>query len=247
MTFVVEAASIQPRVYLRGTQPELSGKRILVVDDNATNRKIFTTQTLSWGMRPQAVSSGPDALNLLRQGTVFDLAILDMSMPEMDGAQLATEIRRIPQFSSLPLIMLTSLGRRDEDTMNVAFAAYLTKPIKPSLLYDVLINVIAGKVEMARPRSAAQQNIDPTLARRMPLKILLVEDNLVNQKVATRILERMGYRADIASNGVEAIDALQRQTYDVAFMDVQMPEMDGLEATGRFAASGSSIVRGSSP
>ena len=231
LTFVVEAAASQPRVYLRGTQPELSGKRILVVDDNATNRRIFTTQTLSWGMRPQVVSSGPDALNLLRQGTVFDLAILDMSMPEMDGVELATEIRRIPQCSSLPLIMLTSLGRRDDETIDVVFAAFLTKPIKPSVLYDVLISVIAGETEPARPRSVTQQRIDSTLARRMPLKILLVEDNLVNQKVATRILERMGYRADIASNGLEAIDALQRQTYDVALMDVQMPEMDGLEAT----------------
>lgn len=231
VTFVVDAAASQPRIYLRGNQPELSGKRILVVDDNVTNQRIFTTQTLSWGMQPQAVSSGSDALNLLRQGAEFDLAILDMSMPEMDGVALAKEIRRIPQSSSLPLIMLTSLGHRDDDTGDVVFAAFLTKPIKPSLLYDVLINVIAGKTVSDRSRSAKQSRIDPTLARRMPLKILLVEDNLVNQKVATRILERMGYRADIASNGLEAIDALQRQVYDVALMDIQMPEMDGLEAT----------------
>jgi len=230
-TFMAEAASGQPKIYLRGTQPELNGKKLLIVDDNETNRRIFTLETQSWGIHPHAVASGREALDLIHSGTVFDVAILDMSMPEMSGVELAREIRRHPPTQHLPLIMLTSMGRRDEDTRDVSFPAYLTKPIKPSMLYDVQLSVIAGKTEAVRSRSAQTQPIDASMGYRLPLRILLVEDNVVNQKVAVRILERLGYRADIASNGLEGIEAVHRQTYDVVLMDIQMPEMDGLEAT----------------
>jgi len=153
-----------------------------------------------------------------------------MRMPEMDGLQLAIEIRKLRDATELPLMMLTSVGRRGKEDQEDIFSAFLTKPIKPAQLYEALIGIFAG---------ASSRVIKPALSRRgftamnqeKPLRILLVEDNVVNQKVASKILDRMGYRADIAGNGLEAIEALERQRYDIVFMDVQMPEMDGLSAT----------------
>jgi len=149
-------------------------------------------------------------------------------MPEMDGLTLADEIRRVR--ADLPLVMLTSLGRMDDSP--VGFAAYLTKPIKPSLLYDALMEVFGAQAERAeRPSLIAKP--DEHLAERLPLRILVVEDNAVNQQLALLLLQKVGYRADVAANGVEALEALGRQSYDVVLMDVEMPEMDGLEATRR--------------
>src|SRR5262249_11818738 len=201
-----------------------------IVDDNNTNRRILSLQAESWGMHPRAATSGATALSWLDQGDVFDIAVLDMQMPGMDGAQLAAQIRERPATADLPLILLTSLGRREQDLAMGLFAASLTKPIKAAQLYEVLNNVVGAPA--ARLRTAVtHQTLDPGMAKRLPLRILLAEDNLVNQRVALRTLERLGYRADIAANGLEVLDALERQPYDVMLMDMQMPEMDGLEAT----------------
>jgi CheY-like chemotaxis protein len=148
----------------------------------------------------------------------------------MDGLTLASEIRNLK--SEIPLVMLTSLGRVVEAPPEVSFAAYLTKPIKPSQLYDVLVSIFAGRPVRVR-EPAARPQFDPQMGQHHPLHILLAEDNVVNQKVALRILERLGYRADVAANGLEVLEALERQSYDVVLMDVQMPEMDGEEATRR--------------
>ncbi|HID64148.1 MAG TPA: response regulator, partial [Anaerolineae bacterium] len=231
-TILVETAPSPKRVYLRGPEPELAGKRVLIVDDNATNRRILTKQTQSWGMLPRATASGLEALEWIRQGDPFDVAILDMRMPEMDGLTLAAEIRKHCTSQDLPLVMLTSVGQKEEGSQTVKFAAYLTKPIKPSQLYDVLVGVFAGQPIRVREPGARPQ-FDLQMGQRHPLRILLAEDNVVNQKVALRILERMGYRADVAANGLEVLQALERQSYDVVLMDVQMPEMDGVEATRR--------------
>jgi CheY-like chemotaxis protein len=145
---------------------------------------------------------------------------------------LAEEIRRQRDGQAVPLVMLTSIGHRDTAKRSVEFAAFLTKPIKQSHLYNVLINVFENHVVKTQPATIPRQ-IDPRLAQRLPLRILLVEDNTVNQRVALRILERMGYRADLAANGLEVLQVLKRQAYDVVLMDVHMPEMDGLEATER--------------
>jgi CheY-like chemotaxis protein/HPt (histidine-containing phosphotransfer) domain-containing protein len=229
-TIQAETAPAQKRVYLRAPEPELAGKRVLIVDDNETNRRILTRQTQSWGMLPRATSSGPEALEWIRRGDPFDVAILDMRMPKMDGLTLASEIRNLK--SEIPLVMLTSLGQREEGSQSVEFAAYLPKPIKPSQLYDVLVGIFAGQpVRVKEP--ATRPRFDPQMCQCHPLHILLAEDNVVNQKVALRILERMGYRADVAANGLEVLEALERQSYDVVLMDVQMPEMDGVEATRR--------------
>ncbi|HEY9669463.1 MAG TPA: GAF domain-containing protein, partial [Coleofasciculaceae cyanobacterium] len=215
-------------------QPQLAGKRLLIVDDNATNRQILILQGQSWGMLPRAAASSAEALDWLRTGEHFDLAILDMQMPEMDGLALAAEIRKQPDCQELPLVMLTSIGKVESSDRKIKdyFAAFLNKPIKQSHLHDVLMQVLVGKPIKVRPPSPLEK-IEPQLAVAHPLKILLAEDNVVNQQVALHLLQRIGYRADVASNGLEVLEALRRQPYDVVLMDVQMPEMDGLEATRR--------------
>jgi two-component system, sensor histidine kinase and response regulator len=232
VTFVTTVATSQPRMYMRGTIPQLSGKRLLVVDDNATNRRILMLQGASWGMRVEAASSGAEAIEWIDRGDQFDIAVLDMQMPGMDGVELATALRARLSARELPLVLLTSLGRRVEDQDSLLFAACLSKPIKASQLYDALVGVFDASTPRAgsiTPRLA----LDARMAERLPLRILLAEDNVVNQKVAMLTLARLGYRADIASNGLEVLEALARQPYDVVLMDVQMPELDGLETSRR--------------
>lgn len=233
-TILAQAAPARARPYLETSQPHLTGKRVLIVDDNATNRSILTLQTQSWDMLPHAYASGQEALAQVQLGVPFDVTILDMQMPEMDGLMLAEQIRRYRDAQDLPLILLTSLGRREVNTQGVEFAAFLHKPIKPSQLYNALLALFAEQEEEQLQSSrteGAATSFDAGLGQRLPLHILLAEDNTVNQKLALRLLERMGYRADVAANGLEVLEALQRQHYDMILMDVQMPEMDGLEAS----------------
>src|SRR5690606_10783301 len=167
-------------------------------------------------------------------GESFDLAILDMQMPGMDGLTLAGEIRKLPAANSMPLVLLTSMGVRADspDFANAAFASCLTKPIKPAQLHEVLLRVISGAKPVAK-KNPVPSKLDPKLSERLPLRLLLCDDNAINQKVAARLLQQMGYKPDIAGNGVEALAALDRQQYDLIFMDIQMPEMDGMEATAQ--------------
>jgi CheY-like chemotaxis protein/HPt (histidine-containing phosphotransfer) domain-containing protein len=235
-TIQAKAAPGPLRPYLQGAQPDLSGRRVLIVDDNATNRQILTLQTKAWGMLPQCTGSPLEVLNMInegiREGDPFDAAILDMHMPEMDGRTLAAEIQREHDPKALPLVMLTSLGRQEADEEGIEFAAFLTKPIKASQLFDVLVGLFAkdeGLVQ--RDDAVAKSQFDPQMGRRLPLRILLAEDNAINQQVALSFLERLGYRADVAANGLEVLQSLRRQPYDVVLMDVHMPEMDGFQAT----------------
>jgi diguanylate cyclase (GGDEF)-like protein/PAS domain S-box-containing protein len=217
-------------VFLNVRQPELSGRRVLIVDDNATNRYILMRQVQSWGMIPEETSDPRQALAWIQAGHAYDVAFLDMQMPDMDGLALAGEIQHgSSKQAGLPLIMLTSLGIRDIGTEDVKFAAFLTKPIKPAVLYTTLLGVF-GAQAVERKRVKDKPVVEPSLEPLGLLRILLAEDMTVNQKVALLLLERIGCRADVAGNGLEVLDALQRQVYDVILMDVQMPEMDGLEA-----------------
>jgi CheY-like chemotaxis protein len=208
----------------------LTGKRFLIVDDNATNREIVSRQARSWGMEPVAVERPSDALALLEQGEQFDVAALDMVMPEMDGLELGRRIRQLRDERELPLVLLTSLAGLPQARSAQEFAAQLTKPVRASQLQNALLRVLAAPV--AEPAEVKAEG-DEAAPETSSLRILLAEDNAVNQKVALRILDKLGYRADVASNGLEALDALERQPYDVVLMDVQMPEMDGLDASRR--------------
>jgi signal transduction histidine kinase/DNA-binding response OmpR family regulator len=226
-----------------GLQPVLKGKRVLVVDDNATNRRVLGLQTAKWGMEPHTTDSPQEALRWLERPEPFDLAILDMHMPEMDGVALARKIRE--RKATLPLVLFSSLGRREVGDGETLFAAYLTKPIRQSQLFDTMVGLLADEAAPKKVDRAPQpaSRLDPELAARHPLRILLAEDNVVNQKLALRLLQQMGYRADVASNGIEAVESVRRQVYDVVLMDVQMPEMDGLDAARTICARWSARER----
>ena len=231
-TLPMQAAPEEQRPTLEGRQPQLADLRLLIVDDNATNSRILTLQTSKWGMVARGAQSAAQALEWLRAGEKFDLAILDMQMPGMDGLMLACEIRKLPGARTMPLVLLTSMGLRTDapEFASAGFASCLTKPIKPVQLHEVLLRVISGSKPAAK-RGPVITKLDPGLAQRLPLRLLLCDDNAINQKVATRLLQQMGYKPDLAGNGVEALGALDKHPYDIVFMDVQMPEMDGLEAT----------------
>ena len=213
------------------TQPQLANLRLLIVDDNPTNCRILALQSGKWGMNARTAASGEQALAWLRAGEQFDLALLDMQMPGMDGLMLASEIRKLPNGANLPLVLLTSMGVRPDspEFVNAGFATCLTKPIKPAQLFESLVRVVSG-IRTA-PAAKTVQKLDPKLSTRLPLRVLLCDDNLINQKVATRVLGQMGYTTTVAGNGIEALQAIEAAPFDLVFMDVMMPEMDGLEAT----------------
>ena len=219
---------------LVGMQSEIEGKNILVVDDNETNRRILALQTAKWGATTRATGTPNEALEWLKDNQSFDLAILDMHMPEMDGLELARNIHET--HPELPLVLFSSLGMRESEMQTGLFKAFLAKPLRQSQLFDTLATLFEpGKIKKPASEASAKPILDPEMATRHPLRILLAEDNLVNQKLALRLLEQMGYSADVANNGLEAIDRVERDIYDVVLMDVQMPEMDGLDATRHIA------------
>ena len=232
--FTVKArAAVESDILINDQISVTKDKHLLIVDDNETNRIILMRQAEAWGMKHTATESPIKALKMIKNGHNFDLAIFDMQMPKMDGLELANKVREIERYKDLPIVILTSIGRKDEtDRIKSArLASFITKPVKQSQLYNILINILNDNNYYQDRTNKRDKAINPEMAEILPLRILIAEDNAVNQKLALRILQKMGYRADIAGNGLEVIKAVERQKFDVILMDVQMPEMDGLEAT----------------
>jgi signal transduction histidine kinase/DNA-binding response OmpR family regulator len=219
----------------RRVEADLSGRRVLIVDDNATNRRILVAQTTKWGMVPRETGSPDEALRWLAAGEQPDIILSDLLMPEMDGVEFASRTTQANGAASgPPVVILSSVGVRDRDEAKVA--GWLAKPVKPSALHDTIATILLGAVvaEPGQASTAATAGADAArLGERHPLRILLAEDNAVNQKLALRLLSQMSYTAEVAGDGQQAINALERDEFDVVLMDVQMPELDGLEATRR--------------
>jgi hypothetical protein len=222
---------------------DLQGKRLLVVDDNATNRKILRCQATAWGMVVEEAENAYQAMDKLRQavreGRPFPLAVLDMQMPEVDGETLGRWIKADPQLAETQLVMMTSLGLGEHSrrAAEIGFAAYLVKPVKQSRLQEALVMALGKSSGLSTSLLGMSPVLPQTTPRedrpRQSLRILLAEDNPVNQKVALRQLESLGYKADVVANGQEVLDLLQQVRYDLILMDCQMPVMDGYEATRR--------------
>jgi signal transduction histidine kinase/HPt (histidine-containing phosphotransfer) domain-containing protein len=217
---------------LAGRQDKLAGLRVLIVDDNATSCDVLAGQLTKWGMIPQSATNAEQALNLLRNSKPFDLAILDADMPGVNGFTLAGKIHQLPDSEKMPLVLLMPLGMSRETLPDarIPSAIFTTKPLKPAQFFETLTRALSC-AKPAPDKTPPMASPDQPLAIRWPLRMLLCEDNAIGQKVAMRILQQLGYQPDLTVNGLEALDALDRKPYDLIFMDVMMPGMDGLEAT----------------
>ncbi len=230
-TVQAQPAPFPRPAHLGRERSALAGVRVLVVDDNATNRQILEAQLRAWAMEPVMASGGEPALRCLHEDPDFACVLLDMQMPGMDGLMLAEAIRQQPGGATVPLVMLTSLGPTAVDLRGVDVRTWLTKPVRPSRLFDELMAIVVG------PVLSSGSSPQPRVAERaLPLRILVAEDNVTNQKVARLSLERLGYRAQVVSDGEEVVAALEQVEYDLLFIDIHMPRLDGLETTRRIRA-----------
>ncbi|MDZ7722716.1 MAG: response regulator [candidate division KSB1 bacterium] len=210
---------------------ELTGKRVLIVDDNDTNRRILALQAMSWGMTPTDTDSGEEAIKLLKEGNEYDIAILDMMMPEMDGLTLAMKMDDI--VDKVPKVLLTSIGTNEnpQRVKDANIDVHLPKPVKQSQLYEVILDLFTKVKHPKKPVGPKKFTLDSEMADRFPFDILIAEDNKVNQKFTLRVLQKLGYQAQVVDNGEEAVDAVEKKHFDIIFMDIQMPGMDGVQAT----------------
>ncbi|MCB0061487.1 MAG: response regulator [Caldilineaceae bacterium] len=226
-------AAAQNPARLPALHPALIGQRVLIIDDNVTSRLALRRQLLRWEIVPMEAANAKESLFFINQGRNFDAVLIDLTMEDMENFELVREIRKNPEHRTLPIILLTPVTRSNirQSGRNFGIAAILNKPVKPTELYDALLRQF--DVGPAEPRQFGEptDEVAVDVQHRKPIHILLVEDNPINQKVASRMLQRLGYQADIAGSGREAIEAIHQRSYDVILMDIHMPDMDGLEAT----------------
>ncbi len=241
-TFTINFDTVPPeqlpkRGHDRALPPDTS---ILIVDDNATNRLILARQASAWGGRSTDAETPDDALSLVRRGKAFDAAILDMQMPDQNGIDLAVQIRATPGYADIPIILYSSVMQfSKEDRDRVAAldrCTMLLKPIKPALLRDHLADLVHNAPTAKSARASETSEFDGTLGERLPLSILLVDDNATNRKLGIKTLARLGYGADLANDGREAVDAVAARHYDLVLMDIEMPELDGVSASTEISA-----------
>ncbi len=229
-TILVRAPAANTPPVFQSLQPRLSGRRLLVVEDNATNQQILNYRGRQWGMEVECAGTGADALRLVTEAKPFDLFIVDLQLPGCDGLELARELHSVPVASGVPVLLLSAQRLRGDDPRpaEAGIAGYVSKPIRPAQLLETLCRAMSIQLQREKKPPAAPV-LDSSLAHRLPLRLLLADDNPINQKVGLSVLHKLGYRADLANNGLEVLKALEQKAYDVLFLDVQMPEMDGLE------------------
>lgn len=216
-------------IYVSCSMAGIEGKKVLVVDDNATNRNILKGQLEGWKLEPTIASSGNEAMEFLSGSKKFDLVLSDMQMPEMDGIVLAKFIRR--SHPQLPIILLSSIGDERNKIHSTLFSSVLIKPVKQSLLCKHILQQFRQTGNAGLPDHKVTSRLSADFSKKYPLSILIAEDNIVNQKLTERVLNKLGYIPEIAANGQLALEAVSQKKFDVILMDIQMPEMDGLEST----------------
>ena len=224
--------------YVTSNMTGLEGKKVLVIDDNSTNRTILKNQLEHWKLVPILASSAKEALEIVSSvspkesgvlRTGIDLILTDMEMPDMDGIQLAQAIKQ--SHPALPVILLSSVGDERARTHSDLFSSILSKPVKQNMLRQLILDCLRKQDKQVPPEKPARQLLPAEFSTQYPLRILIAEDNAVNQKLTERVLHKLGYKPEIADNGLAAVQAVTQKSFDLILMDVQMPEMDGLEAT----------------
>ncbi len=212
-------------------QPQLAGKRALIIEDNPTNRQILSHRFKQWGLEPAAVTNCKEALDQLSARDPFDVIIIDLQLPDRDGLALAEDIRANPNGAASAIVLLTSVRLRGDDIRpaKVGVSVFVHKPVRPAQLLDALCRALSIQLQVEK-KAPISPALDANFAVRFPLRLLLADDNDINKKVGLSVLQKLGYRADVASNGLEVLKLLEHKSYDIVLLDVQMPEIDGLEA-----------------
>lgn len=217
------------KLYIRGQIPELRGSKVLIVDSDPTSRQIFTVQFEAWGMKAYTAASAKEALRIIEsEDSYFDLGILDMQATGLNGIELAQTIREIPFKGDMPFILVSSVGKVN-DLPKGLFDAQLSKPVKLTDLFELVLSVMSENRN--RKKNVADHSVDKKLSDKLPLSILLAEDNFTNQELVVTLMRKMGYTIDAVENGRKALEIMEHKTFDIILMDVQMPVMNGLEAT----------------